>query len=485
LTVDDEPVDEVIVVDGDGNWEFTPTAALALGDHTVSATQTVAGAVSGLSNENTFTVVDLTAPDAPVITQPVDGSTITDSTPDIVGTGEPDATVTVSIDGAEIGEAVVDEDGNWTVPVTTPLPDGPHTASAVQADEAGNESAADDVEFTLDDTVAPDAPVITAPAEGSTTNTTPDIVGTGEPGATVTVSIDGTEIGETTVDAEGNWTVPVTTPLAEGPHTASATQTDLAGNESAADDVDFVVDAEAVLITAPADGSIIPEPTPNIVGTGEPGATVVVSIDGAELGEATVDENGNWAVPVTTPLTDGPHIARAVQTDPDGNESTNEIEFAVDTVAPDAPVITGPADGSTTPDSTPDIVGTGEPNSTVTVFIDGVLIGEAVVDDDGNWTVPVTTPLANGPHSVSAVLSDGAGNESEVAFADFTVAAAAPGGEETDNENAVDNGPGSGGGDSLASTGGPAVGASILGILCLAAGGALVLIRSRRPGRSS
>ena len=125
-------------------------------------------------------------------------------------------------------------------------------------------------------------------------------------------------------------------------------------------------------------------------------------------------------------------------------------------------------------------MGTGEPGATVTVFIDGVLVGDAEVDEDGNWTVPVTTPLANGPHSVSAVLEDSAGNESEVAFADFTVAAAAPDGEETDSENAVDNGPGSAGQDPLAGTGGPAVGASILGILCLAAGGALVLIRSRR-----
>jgi hypothetical protein len=48
----------------------------------------------------------------------------------------------------------------------------------------------------------------------------------------------------------------------------------------------------------------------------------MVSIDGAELGEATVDQDGNWAVPATTPLIEGPHIARAVQTNPDGNEST-------------------------------------------------------------------------------------------------------------------------------------------------------------------
>ncbi len=69
-----------------------------------------------------------------------------------MGTGEPGATVTVSIDGAEIGDAEVDEDGNWTVPVTTPLADGPHTASAIQTDEAGNESAADEVEFIVEDT---------------------------------------------------------------------------------------------------------------------------------------------------------------------------------------------------------------------------------------------------------------------------------------------------------------------------------------------
>ena len=67
--------------------------------------------------------------------------------------------------------------------MTTPLADGPHTASAIQTDEAGNESAADEVDFVVEDTVAPDAPEITAPADGSTIpEPTPDIVGTGEPG---------------------------------------------------------------------------------------------------------------------------------------------------------------------------------------------------------------------------------------------------------------------------------------------------------------
>ena len=69
--------------------------------------------------------IDTTAPAAPQITAPADGSTTTDTTPRVRGTGEPGASGAASINGVPIGTAVVGADGRFAVPVTDPLNPGP------------------------------------------------------------------------------------------------------------------------------------------------------------------------------------------------------------------------------------------------------------------------------------------------------------------------------------------------------------------------
>ena len=106
------------------------------------------------------------------------------------------------------------------------------------------------------DTTAP-VVAITTPADGSTTNdTTPAITGTSDViSGTVSLVIDGGPPVTVPTDASGGWTYTPATPLAEGPHTATVTATDAAGN-SASDTVGFTVDVvPAVDITAPAAGS--------------------------------------------------------------------------------------------------------------------------------------------------------------------------------------------------------------------------------------
>ncbi len=86
--------------------------------------------------------------------------------------------------------------------------------------------------------------VIGSPADGSTVTTaTPTVSGTGEPGATVTVTDGaGNTLGTATVDANGNWSVPVTSPLPEGPNTVTATQD--ANGETSTATSSFTVAAE-------------------------------------------------------------------------------------------------------------------------------------------------------------------------------------------------------------------------------------------------
>jgi hypothetical protein len=332
LTVDGQVIDDEIVVDGDGNWTFTQPTPLANGPHTVSATQSVSGVESGSSAVNEF-VVDSVVPVAPVITDPDDGDRLADSTPTVTGTGEAGATVTVAVDGEEVGEAVVDGDGNWELPLTEPLAEGERTITAVQTDEAGNTSAADEVTVIVDTEVG--LPVITAPADGSVvTDATPTVTGRAEPGASVEISVDGDVVGTVTADGDGNFELPLTEPLAEGDHVVSAVQTDLAGNVSDPASNDFAVDSRAPaapVITSPEDGATTDDPTPVLEGTGEPGATIVVVVDGEPVGEVVVDEDGNWSFPLPA-LGDGEHTIEAVAVDEAGNESgVDAIQIVVDT----------------------------------------------------------------------------------------------------------------------------------------------------------
>ena len=133
----------------------------------------------------------------------------------------------------------------------------------------------------------------------------------------------------------------------------------------------------APVITTPEDGSVISDTTPDIAGTGEPGATIALTIDGTEVADAaTVGEDGTWSYPTTTPLSPGDHVVTATQTlDGTTSDPSEEVEFTVDATAPDAPVVLTPADGSVTDDTTPTVTGTAEPGAEVEVFIDGESIG--------------------------------------------------------------------------------------------------------------
>ena len=364
LTVDGTEIADDIEVDEDGDWTFTPTAPLANGPHTVSATQIFDGATSAASAANDF-LVDAVAPAAPAITAPEDGSTVTDVTPTVTGTGEPGATVTVEVDGEEVGEATVAEDGIWSLALSEPLDEGEHTVTATQTDEARNTSVADEVTFAVDS--GAEAPVITAPADGSSTSdTTPTIRGTAEPGASVAVSVDGEVVGTVTADADGNFVLELTEPLGDGDHTVSAVQTDEAGNVSDPAENEFAVDATdpaAPVVSSPGDGDTVEDRTPTISGTGEPGATIVIVVDGAPVGSVVVGEDGRWSFTLPA-LSDGDHLIGVFAVDEAGNESeVATIEITVDTQESD---LLDPTNG-------PELADTGGP-SLGYLLVGGVLL---------------------------------------------------------------------------------------------------------------
>ncbi|SUB08579.1 BapA/Bap/LapF family large adhesin [Pantoea agglomerans] len=431
-----QPGSTVVITDGDaelgtatvgedGSWTFTPENPLDDGEHALVVDGT--GADGNASSSTVDVTVDTSAT-APGLTDdagnPVaDGSSTSDTTPTINGGGmQPGSTVTVSDGDTELGTATVGEDGSWTFTPDAPLDDGEH-ALVVDGTGADGNASSSTVDVNVDTSAT--APGLTDDAgnpiaDGSTTSdSTPTINGGGmQPGSTVVITDGDAELGTATVGEDGSWTFTPDAPLADGEHALVVDGTDASGNASSST-VDVNVDTSA---TAPgltddagnpvADGSSTSDTTPTINGDGmQPGSTVVITDGDAELGTATVGEDGSWTFTPDAPLDDGEHALVVDGTDASGNASSSTVDVTVDTSAT-APGLTDDAgnpvaDGSTTSDSTPTINGGGmQPGSTVTVSDGDTELGTATVGEDGSWTFTPENPLDDGEH---ALVVDGTG----------------------------------------------------------------------------
>jgi hypothetical protein len=387
-----------------GQWSVTPNTPLADGPVNVSATAT--DGVGNVSQPVTrsFTI-DATAPLAPTIASPANGAVLS-MTPLITGTAEPNATVTVLVDGMPVGTVTANAQGQWSLMLGMMLADGPHTITASATDAANNTSPNATSSFTID-TVAPLAVVINAPAMGAVTgDNTPTISGSAEPGATVTVTVNGALL-TTTANAQGAWSVTPTTPLADGLILVSATASDAAGNTSQPTATSFTIDTiapAAVVISSPADGATLSAAPATISGSAEPGATVAVVVDGMMLGMTIADMSGVWSIAAPAMLADGPHTLSATATDAAGN--TNQPTFTSFTIVRLFVDLTAPA---LTNDDTPALSGTTQPGATVTILIDGVMVGTATADMNGAWTFEPPAALMEGARMVVARVDDGMG----------------------------------------------------------------------------
>ncbi|WNG16627.1 adventurous gliding motility protein AgmC [Cystobacter fuscus] len=418
-----------VPVDASGNWSLnSPTLpTLPDGSYTVTATtRDAAGNTSPPSLPSTFTV-DTVAPAAPVIVTPPNGAPLGASPTAISGTAEANTTLSLVLTTGTTSTTYtvpVDASGNWSLnsPTLPTLPDGSYTVTATTRDAAGNTSPPSLPSTFTVDTVAPAAPVIVTPRNGAVLSASPAAIsGTAEANTTLSLVLT-TGTTSTTytvpVDASGNWSLtgPTLPTLGNGSYTATATTRDAAGNTSPPSTpstfkIDNTIPGAPVIVTPP-NGALLNTSSVTITGTAEAGSNLTLVINGTSYGPIPVDAAGHWTFTPPT-LADGPYSIEATTTNTAGTTSpTATSTFTVDTTAPDAPVVTGPANGSTVTDTTPVVTGTAEPNTTVTVVIDGVVVGTAPVDGSGHWSYTPTTPLTPGPHSVVARAEDKAGNTS-------------------------------------------------------------------------
>ncbi|MCS9737087.1 Ig-like domain-containing protein [Pseudomonas aeruginosa] len=365
--------DTTVVVGPGGSFEVPLNPPLTNGETVTVIVTDPAG--------NSSTPVTAEAPDFPDAPQvnASNGSVLS-------GTAEAGVTIVITDgNGNPIGQTSADANGNWSFTPGSQLPDGT-VVNVVARDAAGNSSPATSITV---DGVAPNAPVV-EPSNGS------ELSGTAEPGSSVTLTDgNGNPIGQTTADANGNWSFTPSTPLPDGT-VVNVVARDAAGNSSPPASV--TVDA-----VAPATPMVNPSNGTTLSGTAEPGATVTLTDgNGNPIGQVTADGSGNWSFTPSTPLPNGT-VVNATATDASGNTSAGS-SVTVDSVAPATPVI-NPSNGTT-------LSGTAEPGSSVTLTDgNGNPIGQVTADGSGNWSFTPSTPLADGT-VVNATATDPAGNTS-------------------------------------------------------------------------
>ncbi|WP_426809630.1 BapA/Bap/LapF family large adhesin [Pseudomonas sp. WOUb67] len=367
-----------------GTFTLTLNAAQLNGQH---ISVTAVALIGGESQPTFLQAADITPPTNPLVTSlSVNGLVLT-------GTGEAGATVTVrDASNNVLGTAVVNGGGVFTVNLNAAQLNG-QVLGVSQADTAGNVSGS--TSFTANDVQPPAVPTnVTINGTGTV------LTGNGEVGATVTVQGPSGQVGTGVVQANGTFTITLTSPQNDG-QLLVVRQADAAGNLSGSTSVTApdTTPPAAPLATINANGTAVS-------GSGQIGSTVTVrNSAGTVLGTATVGSNGLFVVSLTAAQIDNQALSVTL-TDSAGNVSTGTALTAPDLTPPAAAGnLLFSADGGT-------LTGTGEVGATVTVrSASGTVLQTATVQPNGVFTVTLNPPQDNG-QILSVTVSDPRGNVS-------------------------------------------------------------------------
>ncbi|MFW2589150.1 Ig-like domain-containing protein [Sagittula sp. SSi028] len=362
------------------------------------------------------------------------------------GTGEADATLTVTV-GEYSETTTIAEDGTWSFTFDeTVFAEGEYTTDiTLEATDAfGNSTVVtDSVQVdtvnmvTLDNGPLTGDDLISAGEHAAGVT----LSGTTQAGSTVEVTIEG--VTQTaTADADGLWSVTFgAADLPEGVYqtTAMIVSTDAAGNASTLSHT-FDVDTEATVTIdtsgVAADGMVNASEFSSeitLVGTGEPGASLVISSGGNTLGTTVVGADGAWSLAVMPSMLaiSGDNDSElgytstvdVVSTDGAGNVSGTSGEIRVDT---STSVIGMFDDGNQIINASEradgvSLSGGAEPGAAITVSVGGSTL-TTTAGADGAWSVDIPTALIpEGETTLGAdvVSTDLAGN---VATASMSIA---------------------------------------------------------------
>lgn len=353
-------------VGNDGNFEVKLDQPLANGEDIKVSIKDPAG---NTSEDVEMKVPDTTKPAVPeIVLVSTDGKTVT-------GKAEAKATIIIKdMQGKEIATGTVDEHGSFKIQLDPALKDGEKIKVSVK-DAAGNIS---DEKLAK---IPPQAPTVEYDGEVTVTGKT-------EPGATVEVVVNGKTIGKATAGPDGKYEVKLHEPVKKGDK-ITVIATDTEGNKSEAGTVELAAP------TAEYDGDVL------IKGETEPGATIVVYLNGQNIGSALADKNGKYQVKLHAPLKNGETI-EVIAISGDRKSSAKEITVP-DTTAPE--LIDVQFDGKV-------VTGKTEQGATVKVKTAAGEEQSVVAAADGTYKLTLATELKNG-EEIEVTATDKQGNVSE------------------------------------------------------------------------
>ncbi|MDR9940668.1 Ig-like domain-containing protein [Enterobacter hormaechei subsp. xiangfangensis] len=365
------------------------------------------------------------------------------------------STVTVTINGKSYSASVL-ADGTWQAAVpaadVSRWADGSLTISASAQDTSGNPV---NIGTVVDVDLAPVAISINSVTDDNVLNAAEkgqDLVLSGsssnvETGQTVTIIFAG-KTWTTTVDSNGDWTCTVPAAdlsgLKDGDASVQVSVTNVNGNAASSSQA-FSVDtaAPAVTINTISGDNMLnaaeaaQDLTLSGTSTAEAGQTVTVTFNGNQY-TAQVQANGSWTLDVPAAdlagIADGSAAVTVTVSDKAGNPASAGASVLVDTTVPQITFNIVAGD---------DIVNIAEHGQAliVTGKVTGAQAGDvitltlngkdytAMLDGAGSWSVGVPAAdvgaLANGDQTISATVTDKAGNSTSATHA-FDVSLTAP-----------------------------------------------------------
>ncbi|MFO4835841.1 Ig-like domain-containing protein [Salmonella enterica subsp. enterica serovar Derby] len=437
-----------VIVAKDGTWSYTLTTPLKDGEYNITATATdIAWHTSATANLpftidtriSYFSAEIETTNDSGIV-----GDNVTNNTrPTFTGKTEPNAII--SVINSETGEEVIfkaNDKGEWTFNFTSDSVEGINNLTFTVEDVAGNKK---DFSFSyVIDTIAPVPPTVSLEdyvvlPNGIilSGNDLPALVGTAEPKSTILLMRDGKLYDSIEVDSNGTWNYQFSNKFLQGAYDIEIISQDAAGNKSSTVKYSFTIQTEVVPPKAELDASddsgakgdwiTNKHNALTLLGTADRFATVNILIDGKTIGVTTADADGNWNFDISRNLSDNVYKITVESIDPLGRTSSVDYQLTIDSFTPIPTVMlhdsadSGVKGDMITKINTPLFTGMAEANAKVSIYVDGVLSGEAIAGDDGVWNFQFTTALSDGSHDVTVKVEDIAGNTASSSAYNFQI----------------------------------------------------------------